>query len=1351
MLIRKSLDYILTMIRKVYLIVFIFLAIVSLKLNAQYFHNLDVNNGLSQPSVMAIGQDTLGRMWFGTREGLNVYDGGRITSYKGEVDNGENGKLWIGNSVSYIVSDNLSDRSKIFFISDFFLYSYDVESDLFSRIDAEGDVTAITEYEGNILFAQKNNLFLYNPLSKKKSIFKILPEDTHINVIDINKENMYIGTTNGVIISPVKAVWEEQCILDGEDIYRIFEDSRHDFWIGTRMKGLYRLSNDNLEKVPLCPNGVNGIIDPQIREFVEDDDGNVWFGTFMGLQKYDAKNKIYSAVNIPQYVGGLNHPSIFSLYKDRQGTIWAGSYFGGVNYFNPTKNSVIHYDYQAKELSGLYYSYIGEMVIDKNDNLWISTDGGGISCIDRNWKIVKQFTSQSSSHGIPHNNIKSLCYDESNNMLYIGTHLGGLSRYDINKGVFYNYMTDNKSSLDNPGEIIHHIENWKDGIVISSREGIFFLDTKQNVFKKYPDFFEETLTFDIDENDVFYATKGNDIMAISLNEPYNRQIIELHIQGEISHILSAQNRLYISTLGSGLLVYDISTKKLETYTKDNSNLPSNYCYVSQLTSNGKLMITGDKGITMFDTTGKTFSTIKQNYLKAPIIWGCGICVAPNNVIYVGDTKGITRVEESDFLTPMQQQQPIYFSGIYVNNNLIHPSENGGILSKILAFTHELKLSASENNLIIEFASSDYIDRHVQQIYEYKLEGFDDAWTSTAVPFVRYTNLTPGKYVLCVRTGGENGKNVARLDINIQSPWYNTWYAWVLYLITFTSITWLIVRYKNEKKNLAYSLEKERFEKHHIEQLNHEKLVFFTNVSHEFRTPLTLIISHIDTLLQIPNLQPVVYNKVLKLKQNAQYMYSLISDLLDFRKFTQNKYTLHLVQRDICSFVKDIFSVFSDFAGRKGLKYEFHSEVENLLCWFDSSLLEKVFFNLLSNALKYTEEGCVEINITSSGDSVDISIRDTGKGISAEDSTRIFERFYQIEDKNDDYTSTGTGIGLAFTKSIVEKHHGKILLDSKLGEGSIFTVRLPLGDSEYVNDPHVHFIEENRENLGEIKNYVDMEVDTEISRPDDNSLLEENNEEKKYSVLIVEDNAELLKVLDNLFSPFYFVITAVNGKEGLDKANEYKPDLIVSDIMMPEMSGTEMCMRIKNNIDLCHIPVILLTALNTVEQNIEGLNRGADDYISKPFNSNILLARANSLVRNRLLIHNQIRKKPITEVDLTSINLLDQDILKRTSEAIEAHIDDTEFDVPELCKEIGIGRSVLYSKFKALTGMTPNNFILNYRLKYAAAMLLKYPDLPVAEIGDKCGFSSPVYFSRCFKNQYGVTPQVYRKNSTNNEK
>lgn len=1335
------------MMRKLFFILFILLILTTIKSNAQYFQNLSVGNGLSQPSVMAIGQDTLGRMWFGTREGLNVYDGGKIKYYKGEVDNGKDGKLWIGNSISSIVSENLVDGNKVYFISDFFLYAYDVQTELFCKIDNRGKVTAMTAYKGNILYAQRNNIFLYDLKTHKKSIYKILPESTSVNVIEVDRDNMYVGTTDGIIISPFGALWEEQYLLPGEDIYRIYEDSKHNLWIGTRMNGLYRRVNDRIEKIPLCPNGINGIIDPQIREFVEDDDGNIWFGTFMGLQKYDIKNHTYAAVNIPQYAGGLNHPSIFSLFKDRQGNIWAGSYFGGVNYFNPTRNSVIHYDYQAKDLSSLYYSYIGEMIMDKRGNLWISTDGGGVSCIDRGWRTVEQFTATPlSRHGLPHNNVKSMCYDMDNDMLYIGTHLGGLSRYDIKKKTFYNYSTDYKSPVM-PGRIIHHVKKWKNKIVVSSREGVFLLDTRSNRFTHLPDCFGEAMIFDIDKNGTFYTTSGNNIKAISLDTPNKQEIISLHALGEVSHILSVDKKLYICTLGSGMIVYDTSLKTINTYTSYNSNLPSNYCYSSRLTLNGKLILIGDRGITMFDTDKKTFASIKQDYLKAPIIYGCGICISKENIIYVGDTKGITRVEESDFLSPLQHKQPIYFSNINVNNAIIHPSEEGKILKKSLAFTDRIDLASSQNNIIIEFASSDYINRHVQQIFEYKLEGFDKTWISTTVPFARYTNLSPGNYTLCVRMADGDAQDMAVLNICISLPWYNTWYAWVLYIIIFITIVWMIIRYRKEKNDLFLSLEKERFEKQHIEELNHEKLVFFTNVSHEFRTPLTLIISHIESLLQMPNLQPMVYNRVLKLKRSAQYMNNLISELLDFRKFTQNKYTLNMSQKDICLFMKEIFYVFSDYAHSKGLKYEFFSNQEVILCWFDSKQLEKVFLNLLSNAFKYTERGSIEIKICVEGENVAISIHDTGKGIAMGDFNRIFDRFYQIEGSSESATSPGTGIGLALTKSIVEKHHGEICLDSQLGKGSVFTVKLPLGDARYIHDEHVHFADREKES--------DLKETDEDSRvgicavANEESFQSEEGESKKYTVLVVEDNDELIQVLCELFSPFYQVIMASNGKEGLDKAYEYKPDLIISDIMMPEMSGTEMCLKIKNNIDLCHIPIILLTALNSVEQNIEGLNRGADDYISKPFNPRILLARANNLVRNRLLIHNQIRKNPITEVDLTSINLLDQEILKKTSEAIEAHMDDTEFDIPELCKEIGVGRSVLYSKFKALTGMTPNNFILNYRLKFAATMLQKYPDIPVSEVGDKCGFSSPIYFSRCFKNQYGVPPQNYRKSSRNN--
>ena len=546
-----------------------------------------------------------------------------------------------------------------------------------------------------------------------------------------------------------------------------------------------------------------------------------------------------------------------------------------------------------------------------------------------------------------------------------------------------------------------------------------------------------------------------------------------------------------------------------------------------------------------------------------------------------------------------------------------------------------------------------------------------------------------------------------------------------------------------KRTLALSLEKERFEKQQIEQLNQEKLVFFTNVSHEFRTPLTLIISHIDIILQKSSLNPSIYNQILKIRKNAQQMSNLISELLEFRKLEQNHKTLQISQQDITPFLKEIYFSFVDYAHLRNIHYDFQLSETPTLCWFDSQLLEKVFFNLLSNAFKYTpDNGNIIISGRTTDNEVEISISDTGSGIAKNDVSQIFARFFQANNqKPGEYSSPGTGIGLALSKTIVEKHHGTITVDSTLGKGSTFTVRLPRNADVFQADKNIQLSNQQQES-SIVPGSLDVlpETDTYLTE----SVHTENAEEKTHTVLLVEDNEELLQLLTELFSPFYEVICATNGEEGLKQVYEHKIDLIISDIMMPKMSGTEMCLQIKNNIDYCHIPLILLTALNSTEQNIEGLNRGADDYITKPFHAQLLLARANNLIRSRLLMQHQFDKKPISEIDLTCINPLDKDILKRTAESIEQHIDDTEYDIPVLCKEVGIGRSLLYTKFKALTGMTPNNFILNYRLKHAAALLQQYPDIPIAEVSDRCGFSSPVYFSRCFKNQYGCTPQNYRK-------
>lgn len=1334
-------------------IILLFLSIFSLlPAHAEYFRNLSLQNGLSQPSVLSIAQDGLGRMWFGTQEGINMYDGEQITYVKGTIGNAQGDSLWIGNYVPFIASD---DKGNIFFIADNNLFGYDIHTSAYRQYTAGSSTTALAAYQNEIWYTRSDSLFTYD-CQQDCSCFKLAFPSRTINALTVSEANIYVGMMDGLCVIPRNATLKPHFMLEDTDIYSIFESSDREAWIGTRMQGLYRLKDNVLQKVPHTPMSNVGIRNPQVRAFVEDDEHNIWFGTFAGLQKFDIGKQIYTLIQIPQYVGGLNHPSIFSLYKDRQGTIWIGSYYGGVNYFSPDRSGVVHYDYQTGNLSNLYYSYIGEMVKDKHGNLWISTDGGGLSCVNESWELLHQFAA-GRPNSILYNNIKSICYDSKNDYLYIGTHLGGLSRYDIQKKQFYNYQQNQLGDTLSPRNFIYQVKMWNEKLYLSSREGVFRLDPATNHFTFLFKPHSYCTNFDIDKDGNFYANQADKVMIISLSDLSQKHFLRLQdmgYKGGIARIRATKDGAYICTLGSGLLFYDKNTRKVTAYNTNNSTLPSDYCYNIKQTTSNKLILTGDRGITLFDPAEQTFIRLgqKEIYLRAPIIRDCGIYVSGDNKIYIGDTKGVTLLTEDEFQTSQVEISSLYFSTLYIDNKQVQPSPEGKILTEALPFTKELSLDSEQNNLLIRFAHSDYQNKHAQQGFEYKLDGLDKSWTYTPVSEARYTNLDPGNYTLYVRMAHAANQPPIQLAIHIATPWYATWWAWILYLITAGSVIVYYAWNRMAKLTLAQSLEKERIEKRHIEELNQAKLVFFTNVSHEFRTPLTLIVSHIDTLLQNQLLPPQVYNKILKMKQSAQQMANLVSELLDFRRFTQNRFTLQMGKRDIGKFLKEIFLSFSDYAHQSEICYNFECNPVEILCWFDAKQLEKVFFNLLSNAFKYTPNGGeIGITVTTDNGNVKIQVYDTGCGISDSDSVHIFDRFYQGENQKGSEQSPGTGIGLALTKSIVEKHHGTITVESEVGKGSTFTVILSLNMNVYQNDEHVQFVDNVSEVIMTAEPLPEEKAmllkDTPMS---ENNLLQGEDKENDRKLLLVEDNKELLQILQQLFAPFYQVYLANNGKEGLALAYEHKPNLIISDIMMPEMSGTEMCLQIKNNIDLCHIPIILLTALNTTEQNIEGLNRGADDYISKPFNAQLLLARANNLVRNRLLIQHQIRKQPLSEIDLTSINPLDQEMLRKTSQIIEEHIDDPDFDIPELCKGVGIGRSLLYSKFKALTGMTPNNFVLNYRLKHAATLLRQYPDLPISEASDRSGFSSPVYFSRCFKNQYGCTPQTYQRGGASKE-
>ncbi len=1316
-------------------------------LYAEYFKHIGLSEGLTQPSVMAIYQDRLGRMWFGTREGISQYDGNRVKVFKGWIKSvGEEPPVWLGNEVSFIVGDSLDN---IYFLIDKNLIRYDIQTEKFIRLTNEGIITAIASSDGQVWYMKHDSLFCLK--ADKEPVFVLKTNITsRICCLTIMDDEIGIGTYNGVYLIDRRSYRQKQ-LLEGVEIYRIFESSQKERWIGTRMHGLYRMNDkQQLTKIPYLPGTREGISSEQIRDFVEDNEGNIWFGTFDGLHRYSVSSKQYFLIQIPQYAGGLNHPSIFALYKDVAGTIWVGSYYGGVNYFNPQHDTFVHYDYGRNINS--YYSYIGEIVIDKNEHLWLSTDGGGITCVDKKWNMLQQFTA-GGRNSIPHNNVKSICYDEKKDCLYIGTYLGGLSRYDLNTGHFYNYWKEETHSSDMPDEIIFHVKMWRDQVYISAHNGFFRLDTQTQKFHKINIPFAFYEHFDIDAEGYLYMVRWKYVLCTHVEHPESIVYI-LQTEGDskatFTRVLATARGVYIGTLGMGLFFYDRQMHNMIHYTSQNSQLPGDFCYNLCQTRDGKILITGDKGVTCFIPSENTFTTIDlmSNFPSTHIINGCGILVSGEGNIYVGDTKGVTVFSESEFNKTgiANENSTFYFSELWVDNKMIVPGDDTGILSRSLPYTRELKLNYDQDNLIIHFALSDYGQQLSEKWFQYKLEELDKNWIKTKQMELYYTNLDPGKYTLHVASINEkSGQSLKEITMQlvIASPWYNTWWAWTIYVIVFIVCVFYYVYSKIAKRTLALSLEKERFEKQQIKQLNQEKLVFFTNVSHEFRTPLTLIISHIDILLQKYSLNPSIYNQITKIRKNAQQMNKLISELLEFRKLEQNYGTIQIQQQDIVLFLKEIYLSFVDYAQQRHINYEFKLPELPVLCWFEPQLMEKVFFNLLSNAFKYTsDKGSIILSGEITNSDIKINITDTGIGISEQDKDKIFARFFQANNQEKKGSLfSGTGIGLALTRTIVEKHHGEITVKSVVGEGSTFTVRLPRRKEVFLNDKNVQFYVQDSES-DIIPDSMPVFVGDE--KPSIEVVETEDTENKTYTVLLVEDNDELLQILKELFDPFYKVICAHDGKEGLSQIYESSPDLVISDIMMPEMTGTEMCLQIKNNIDLCHIPVILLTALNSIEQNIEGLSRGADDYITKPFHAQLLLARANNLIRNRLLMQHQFDTKPMSEIDLTSINPLDKELLKRASQVIEQHMDDTEFDIPALCKEVGVGRSLLYTKFKALTGMTPNNFLLNYRLKHAATLLKQYPDLPIAEVSDRSGFNAPVYFSRCFKKQFGCTPQNYRK-------
>ena len=1301
-----------------------------------YFRHLGKADGLSQLSVMSISQDELGRMWFGTLEGLNCYDGSRITCFKYSKQ-----YPILGNQILNVVNDK---NGNLFLTSDKMLLHFDIYKEKFTQLRKEGTNTLFAK-NNQVWMATKDTIFKWN---NSKHSFQFLLSHGSIrdikNICIDNQKRLWVGTNNGLYrFNNMLSGSSPTCIIPEIAVNNIFCDSHSNIFVSLNRNGMYKIAPNDLTSY--FTKGNNSLSDNDVRSFAEDNFGNIWIATFNGLNKLDHQGHFtyYQRDNLP---GTLKHSSIFPIYKDVQGTIWLGTFFGGVQYFNPQTDLFTHYSENINRKDCLSFFFVGKMAEDKHGDIWVCTEGGGLNKLDRKTRQFTHYLADGKPNSIPFNNLKCIAYDEKHDRLYIGTHTKGLFRLDIPTGKIYCYNDYNET-----GHTIIYMAIHRDKLYFSSGKGLLTLNLETNVISPFlvnqkP--LKQVNAFTIDSKNNLWITLLDGLLRTNLNKTKDRHTYRYENKGlgksPITSIIeNKKGQIFLATVGSGLFRYDnVNDSFLNYGTKEGWN-QSNYCYEMALSKQGRLIISGEHGISLFDPQRKTTTIfdLENNRYLSSLNEGCGILTCRNGEIFIGSTDGMTSfIENKMFSTPPPHN--IYFSSISINSQLVSPNTSN-ILTAALPFSSKVNLKHNENNLIITFTSNNYIHNLQQSKYEYTLKGFDNRWTECTDNKIIYTNLNPGNYTLVLREK-EFGKIIqsTHLEIIIHSPWYATWLAYTIYLLILSIIAYTIIRNGRSKILLKRSLNEEKREKMKNEEIMQAKLQFFSNISHEFRTPLTLIISQIEILLQYKGTSPFVYNRLLKINRNTFQLRELISELLDFRKMEQGAMKLKVIRMNLIPFLKNIHQEFQEQATVQNIEFKFSSDTEELISWCDPKQLRKIVLNLLSNAFKDTPQaGKINLIAEESEHCILIKVIDTGKGIAEEELPHIFDRFYQAN--NSVSKESGTGIGLALTKGLVDLHHGKIEVCSALNYGSIFTIKLPNRNTFNENNNCLIEVCEQEDTTKE-SGIHKWKIEAKSEELDELPISKEN---KKPCIVIVEDNEEMLQTLAEILSPLYHVITAINGKDGLEKIIETNPELIVSDIMMPIMSGIELCMKVKNNFDLCHIPFILLTARTSEENNIEGLQCGADDYITKPFNNKLLVSKIAGILRSRNLLKkkysNLLTEKGENKTQELALNSIDQKFMEQLNEVIEKHLSDPEFNISAMAKEIGVSRSSLYNKLKGLSCMTPNEFVLNIKLKKAADMLREHPELQITEIAYQLGFNSLRHFRYCFKAQFNQTPQEYK--------
>lgn len=1368
------------MIRKSLSILFLILSVLTLyaeKTNYLYSFNSDLNEGISQLSVMTIYQDSRGYLWFATKNGLNRFNGKEYKIYHREDGNEQSlsnnsvtsitedqeGFLWVGTSNGLNRIDLNTNEIK----------RYNLET---NGLVANSISTVYTDRSGCLWVGTWEGLNRYN---REGDHFEYIPieDDTEramiVTLLEDSSGRFWIGTRNkGLLLCDHQMNLISQFTsesknmpLNNNNITSIYEDDKKQIWVGCKNSGLNKINlRDN--EVTSYTNLNSGLSNNSVRCIIEWQ-GKLLIGTFDGIFDLDkATERIVKVAGYDDINKSLSHYSVYCFCVDRDKTLWVGTFAGGVNYLNKfTNRFVLHKPQEELNIrTGIY----GAITYESPEDLWIATEGYGLLNYNKRTNESHYYLIDPSVRFAFNTNIiKSVFYEDG--YVWCGTTKGEIYKFNIKTKKFslyhqypieysiYSIIRDHNGVL------------WVGGASTEFGLTCFVNDSLVTTFYNNVDepiYFSNVRCILEEEDGVFLL--GSTAEGLLRFDTHKKQLTKYSNEASVekyripNNYISAivrtkSGEIWGSTYGGGIFQLDESKAIRRIMTVREGLLDNNICTLVE-SSDQRLWMSTVNGLIMFDPAKDEV----RNYHRhngidiREFTLHSGIALPDGSLCFAGSNGFVTfHVEAMD---KNNNIPPVVLEQLSVNNHPVKVGDESAILDKVLDGMETIRLAYNENNFSITYQALNYIYA-TQNQYAYKLEGYDTDWNYVGERnSAFYTNLSPGKYVFHVKASNNDGvwnEEGRSLIIIVQPPLWRTWYAYLFYVIALAAIIYGILYYVNIKRNLEAGLKMKQLEKQKQEEFHQAKIRLFTNFSHELRTPLMLIITPFEELVKRVDIPAELHDKLSIIYKNAQKLLLLVNQLMDLHKNQAGSMDLKVSEGDICEYIKEIYYAFNQIALTNEVKFTLNCTPKTINGWFDKSLLEKVVFNLLSNAFKYTASGesvLMEVSEVTlkeldpkrtdglykdeNSQYVILKVKDSGKGIEEGEADKIFTPFYQIPETSG-INLSGTGIGLSLVYTIVQLHRGVIYVDHTETKGACFVVILPVSRSAFSEEQI-----ESREidKIAEITNTEDISVSLPVT---------ENKDQPKYKILLVEDDKDVRDYLKKSLEAEYIVIEAPDGVRAYEKVVQDFPDLVLSDIMMPKRDGLELCTMIKNDIRIGHIPVILMTARSMVVHIKEGFQAGADDYIVKPFNMDVLQTRIRSLLASREQLKKLYGKRFSPDVMGIEVKSADERFSQKLFDVIEKNISNEKLDVELLCTEIGISRANLYRKLKSITELSPMELIRNKRLEMAAK-LLKESEMNVSEIASHLGFNSHSYFSNSFKAFYGCTPTEFVQMKNNQE-